>query len=84
VLTLLFFSSEFIVENDIQDVYVLCTEGELKQYRVSNYLSELCKRNVSVHHHPFMDGLIPQIDDLLCMIKEMRKDLENGHKILIQ
>jgi len=68
----------------VKDVFVLCTNGELKKYRVKNLLTEYKAGQITVHHHPFFDGMTLAMSNLMLLLEELKALLTEGHKTLIQ
>lgn len=79
------------LENDIKclktegvdEVFSLCTKGELNKYRVPWLLNELTGAEIVVHHYPFPDGQTPNMGSLLKMIDEIQVSVRNGRKPLV-
>uniref|UniRef100_A0A8C4VL79 protein-tyrosine-phosphatase n=2 Tax=Gopherus TaxID=38771 RepID=A0A8C4VL79_9SAUR len=67
-----------------QDIFVLCTRGELSKYRVPNLLNSYQQHGIIVHHHPIPDGDTPDIANCCTILEELRGCLENNRKTLIQ
>ncbi|XP_018413932.1 PREDICTED: cyclin-dependent kinase inhibitor 3 [Nanorana parkeri] len=67
----------------IQDVFVFCTLAELRKYRVPTLLQEYSKQDFVVHHHPFLDGDVPQCDALRRILDDLRACMDNNRKALI-
>lgn len=68
----------------IQDVFVLCTRGELSKYRVPNLIDTYQQHGMCVHHHPIPDGNAPDIATCCKILEELRTCLENKQKTMIQ
>uniref|UniRef100_A0A8C8VF16 Cyclin-dependent kinase inhibitor 3 n=1 Tax=Pelusios castaneus TaxID=367368 RepID=A0A8C8VF16_9SAUR len=66
-----------------QDVFVLCTRGELSKYRVPNLLDSYQQHGIIVHHHPIPDGDTPDIANCCGILEELRGCLESNRKTLI-
>uniref|UniRef100_A0A452J7J5 protein-tyrosine-phosphatase n=1 Tax=Gopherus agassizii TaxID=38772 RepID=A0A452J7J5_9SAUR len=66
-----------------QDIFVLCTRGELSKYRVPNLLNSYQQHGIIVHHHPIPDGDTPDIANCCTILEELRGCLENNRKTLI-
>nr|XP_042697214.1 LOW QUALITY PROTEIN: cyclin-dependent kinase inhibitor 3 [Chrysemys picta bellii] len=66
-----------------QDIFVLCTRGELSKYRVPNLLNSYQQHGIIVHHHPILDGDTPDIANCCTILEELRGCLENNRKTLI-
>ncbi|XP_078001039.1 cyclin-dependent kinase inhibitor 3-like [Glandiceps talaboti] len=69
--------------NDITDIFVLCTRGELTKYRTPRLLQAYHKEEFVVHHYAFPDGSVPSISTCVKMLEELRVCLECGKKALI-
>ncbi|KAM4664752.1 cyclin-dependent kinase inhibitor 3 isoform 2-T4 [Discoglossus pictus] len=67
----------------IQDVFVFCTTGELSLYRVPTLLQQYERQDFTVHHHPFPDGGVPQLDKCCIILKEIKSCLDNNQKCLM-
>ncbi|CAN8215683.1 unnamed protein product [Coccothraustes coccothraustes] len=67
----------------IQDVFVLCTRGELSKYRVPNLIDTYQQHGMCVHHHPIPDGNAPDIATCCKILEELRTCLENKQKTMI-
>ncbi|XP_053244666.1 cyclin-dependent kinase inhibitor 3 isoform X1 [Podarcis raffonei] len=67
----------------VQDVFVLCTRGELSKYRVPHLLEAYQSQGIAVHHHPISDGDTPDIAKCCLILKELRSCLEGDRKTLI-
>ncbi|NWH37262.1 CDKN3 inhibitor, partial [Chloropsis hardwickii] len=67
----------------IQDVFVLCTRGELSKYRVPNLIDTYQQHGLCVHHHPIPDGNAPDIATCCKILEELRTCLENKQKTMI-
>ncbi|XP_068110822.1 cyclin-dependent kinase inhibitor 3 [Hyperolius riggenbachi] len=74
---------EEIRELGIQDVFVFCTLAELKMYRVPTLLQEYSKQDVVVHHYPFLDGNVPQMDECLRVLEDLKTCMDNSRRTLI-
>lgn len=68
----------------IQDIFVLCTRGELSKYRVPNLIDSYQQHGMCVHHHPIPDGNAPDIATCCKILEELRTCLENKQKTIIQ
>lgn len=79
------------VENDVKDlctqgveeVFVLCTRGELYKFRVPRLMQEYTSAGLAVHHYPFPDGLVPNPGSCLKMLDEIRVNLTAGRGTLV-
>ncbi|KAM8921259.1 cyclin-dependent kinase inhibitor 3 [Pelodytes ibericus] len=67
----------------IQDIFVLCTSGELSLYRVPNLLQEYQNQDFVIHHHPFPDGGVPSPDDCCEILEDLKACLDNNRKTII-
>ncbi|XP_075471246.1 cyclin-dependent kinase inhibitor 3 isoform X2 [Ascaphus truei] len=74
---------EEIKTQGVQDIFVLCTLGELSLYRVPTLLQEYRKQDFIVHHYPFPDGDVPQFDNCTAILEELKACVENNRKTLI-
>jgi len=68
----------------VQDVFVFCTRGELKKYRVPSLLEVYQQRGFTVHHVPFPDGDVPELEQCFRILEELRVSLESGRRTVIQ
>ncbi|KAI1237470.1 hypothetical protein IHE44_0013544, partial [Lamprotornis superbus] len=68
----------------IQDIFVLCTRGELSKYRVPNLIDSYQQHGMCVHHYPIPDGNAPDIATCCKILEELRTCLENKQKTMIQ
>ncbi|XP_069713024.1 cyclin-dependent kinase inhibitor 3 isoform X1 [Phaenicophaeus curvirostris] len=66
-----------------QDIFVLCTRGELVKYRVPNLIDAYQQHGICVHHHPIPDGDAPDIDKCCRILEELRSCLERNRKTII-
>ncbi|XP_042298998.1 cyclin-dependent kinase inhibitor 3 isoform X2 [Sceloporus undulatus] len=67
----------------VQDIFVLCTRGELSRYRVPHLLEAYQNQGIIVHHHPIPDGETPDIAQCYVILNELRSCLECNRKTLI-
>ncbi|NXF81238.1 CDKN3 inhibitor, partial [Sclerurus mexicanus] len=67
----------------IQDIFVLCTSGELFKYRVPNLIDTYQQHGMCVHHYPIPDGNTPDIATCCKILEELRSCLENNRKTVI-
>ncbi|KAM5130017.1 cyclin-dependent kinase inhibitor 3 isoform 2-T2 [Mantella aurantiaca] len=67
----------------VQDVFAFCTVAELRKYRVPTLFQEYSKRDLVVHHYPFLDGDIPQPDACRAILDDLRACLDNNRRTLI-
>ena len=75
--------SETLREEGITDVFVLCTRGELRKYRVPRLLQEMTTAELSVRHYPFPDGLTPSVANCMKLLEDIRLSVAANHKTLI-
>ncbi|KAL3873683.1 hypothetical protein ACJMK2_036775 [Sinanodonta woodiana] len=73
----------YLVNEEVQEVFSLCTRGELYKYRVPLLLQEITSVNIAVHHYPIPDGQIPCMQILMKIIDEIYAGLMNGKKTII-
>ncbi|NXY88813.1 CDKN3 inhibitor, partial [Alcedo cyanopectus] len=66
-----------------QDVFVLCTGGELLKYRVPNLLDTYQQHGICVHHYPIPDGVVPDIANCCKILEELQSCLESNRKTII-
>ncbi|XP_052552627.1 cyclin-dependent kinase inhibitor 3 isoform X4 [Tympanuchus pallidicinctus] len=66
-----------------QDVFVLCTKGELLKYRVPNLIDAYQERGICVHHYPIPDGDAPDVTTCCTILEELRSCLESNRKTII-
>ncbi|XP_061469299.1 cyclin-dependent kinase inhibitor 3 [Rhineura floridana] len=67
----------------VQDIFVLCTRGELSKYRVPHLLEAYQNQGITVHHHPIPDGDTPDIAKCCVILRELQSCLECNRKTLI-
>nr|XP_022334262.1 LOW QUALITY PROTEIN: cyclin-dependent kinase inhibitor 3-like [Crassostrea virginica] len=72
-----------LVSEEVQDVFCLCSKGELSKYRVQWLLQELSGAGLTVHHYPFPDGQPPATSQLMKILKELKTILNNQRKPII-
>lgn len=75
---------EQLREADIQEIFVLCTRGELIKYRTPELLPLYEEAGFTLHHWPIQDGSVPAMDDLLHLLHDVQVTFFSGAKILIQ
>lgn len=68
----------------VQDVFCLCSKGELSKYRVQWLLHEMTGAGLTVHHFPFPDGQPPTTGQLMKILEELKIILNNKKKPIIQ
>ncbi|KAF1426087.1 Cyclin-dependent kinase inhibitor 3, partial [Spheniscus magellanicus] len=66
-----------------QDIFVLCTRGELLKYRVPNLIDTYQQHGICVHHYPIPDGDAPDIAKCCKILEELRSCLESNRKTII-
>ncbi|NXT75748.1 CDKN3 inhibitor, partial [Zapornia atra] len=66
-----------------QDIFVLCTRGELLKYRVPNLIDAYQQHGICVHHYPIPDGDAPDIAKCCNILEELRSCLESSRKTII-
>uniref|UniRef100_A0A8C4U493 Cyclin-dependent kinase inhibitor 3 n=1 Tax=Falco tinnunculus TaxID=100819 RepID=A0A8C4U493_FALTI len=66
-----------------QDIFVLCTRGELLKYRVPNLIDAYQQHGICVHHYPIPDGDAPDIAKCCKILEELRSCLESNRKTII-
>ncbi|NXK57349.1 CDKN3 inhibitor, partial [Chauna torquata] len=67
-----------------QDVFVLCTRGELLKYRVPNLIDTYQQYGICVHHYPIPDGDTPDIAKCCKILEELRSCLGSNRKTIVQ
>uniref|UniRef100_A0A3Q1I731 Cyclin-dependent kinase inhibitor 3 n=1 Tax=Anabas testudineus TaxID=64144 RepID=A0A3Q1I731_ANATE len=67
----------------VQDVFVFCTRGELNKYRVPSLLEVYQQHGFTVHHMPFPDGDVPELEQCCQILKELQVSLENNRRTVI-
>ncbi|KFP88011.1 Cyclin-dependent kinase inhibitor 3, partial [Acanthisitta chloris] len=67
----------------IQDVFVLCTRGELQKYRVPNLIDTYKQHGICVHHYPILDGNAPDIATCCKILEDLKSCLENKRKTAV-
>ncbi|XP_053191286.1 cyclin-dependent kinase inhibitor 3 [Scomber japonicus] len=67
----------------VQDVFVFCTRGELAKYRVPSLLDVYQQQGLTVHHMPFPDGDVPELEQCCQILKELHVSLENNRRTVI-
>uniref|UniRef100_A0A8C3JQC4 Cyclin-dependent kinase inhibitor 3 n=1 Tax=Calidris pygmaea TaxID=425635 RepID=A0A8C3JQC4_9CHAR len=66
-----------------QDIFVLCTRGELLKYRVPNLIDTYQQHGICVHHYPIPDGDAPDIAKCYKILEELRSCLESNRKTIV-
>ncbi|KAH7966621.1 hypothetical protein HPB49_018136 [Dermacentor silvarum] len=74
---------EYIKLEDVSDVFVLCTRGELSLYRVPTLLAEYESHGMTVHHFPVPDGTAPAIGQMLDILREIGEAIQQGKRALV-
>ncbi|KFP25662.1 Cyclin-dependent kinase inhibitor 3, partial [Colius striatus] len=74
---------EELKNHGTQDIFVLCTRGELFKYRVPSLIDTYQQHGICVHHHPIPDGNTPDIARCCKILEELRSCLENNRKTII-
>ncbi|VDI31486.1 cyclin-dependent kinase inhibitor 3 [Mytilus galloprovincialis] len=59
------------------------SKGELNKYRVPKLIGELQENDITVHHTPFPDGLVPSTNELIKIIDDLHVVLMNRRKTII-
>ncbi|KAM9707306.1 cyclin-dependent kinase inhibitor 3 isoform 2-T2 [Menidia menidia] len=67
----------------VQDVFVFCTRGELKKYRVPSLLEVYRQRGLTVHHTPFPDGEAPELQQCWRILEELQLSLQSSRRTVI-
>ncbi|XP_010154463.1 PREDICTED: cyclin-dependent kinase inhibitor 3, partial [Eurypyga helias] len=74
---------EELKNSGIQDVFVLCTRGELLKYRVPNLIDTYQQHGICVHHYPIPDGDVPDVARCCKILEELRSCLESNRKTIV-
>lgn len=72
-----------LMSEGVQDVFCLCSKGELSKYRVQWLLHEMTGAGLTVHHFPFPDGQPPTTGQLMKILEELKIILDNKKKPII-
>ncbi|CAG2192035.1 CDKN3 [Mytilus edulis] len=72
-----------LVSEGVKEVFCLCSKGELNKYRVPKLIGELQENDITVHHTPFPDGLVPSTNELIKIIDDLHVVLMNRRKTII-
>ncbi|XP_076100015.1 cyclin-dependent kinase inhibitor 3-like [Mytilus galloprovincialis] len=72
-----------LVSEGVKEVFCLCSKGELNKYRVPKLIGELQENDITVHHTPFPDGLVPSTSELIKIIDDLHVVLMNRRKTII-
>ncbi|XP_015249700.1 PREDICTED: cyclin-dependent kinase inhibitor 3 isoform X2 [Cyprinodon variegatus] len=67
----------------VQDLFVLCTRGELHIYRVPTLLEVYEQQGFTVHHTPFPDGDVPDLEQCCQILMELQRCLESNRRTVI-
>ncbi|PWA29791.1 hypothetical protein CCH79_00007970, partial [Gambusia affinis] len=67
----------------VQDVFVFCTRGELSKYRVPSLLEVYDQHGFTVHHAPFPDGDVPELEQCCQILTELQVCLERNRKMVV-
>ena len=76
--------TEAIKREQVVDVFVLCTRGELHKYRVPSLIQHLKDGDLTVHQFPFPDGSSPSFEDAIKMLDALKENLKQSRKCLVQ
>jgi len=74
---------EVIVNAGITDVFVLMKPSEFRRYKVPNLLQEYEKFGMQVHHCKVEDGSLPEEQEMLDLILDLRTIMQCNGKSLI-
>ncbi|XP_026155121.1 cyclin-dependent kinase inhibitor 3 [Mastacembelus armatus] len=74
---------EELQNQGVQDVFVFCTRGELNKYRVPSLLEIYEQQGFTVHHMPFLDGDVPELDQCCQILEELQVSLKNNRTTVI-
>ncbi len=80
----IFLHTDTIKREGIAEVFVLCTRGELRKFRVPDLIPALEEHDLTVHHHPFPDGMSPSMEEGMKLLDELKTNLKQGRKSLVQ
>lgn len=75
---------EELQNQGVQEVFVFCTRAELHRYRVPSLLDVYQQRGFTVHHMPFPDGDVPELEQCRRILEELQTSLENNRRTVIQ
>ncbi|XP_047201501.1 cyclin-dependent kinase inhibitor 3 [Girardinichthys multiradiatus] len=67
----------------VQDLFVFCTRGELNKYRVPSLLEVYEQHGFTVHHTPFPDGDVPELEQCCQILAELQVCLQRNRRTLI-
>lgn len=79
-----FLFSDELKNQGVQDLFVLCTRGELHIYRVPTLLEVYEQQGLTVHHTPFPDGDVPDLEQCCQILMELQRCLESNRRTVIQ
>ncbi|XP_068195420.1 cyclin-dependent kinase inhibitor 3 [Antennarius striatus] len=74
---------EELQSQGVQDVFVFCTRGELYKYRVPSLLDVYQQSGFTVHHMPFPDGDVPELEQCCQILDELQASLKNNRRTVI-
>ncbi|XP_074660370.1 cyclin-dependent kinase inhibitor 3-like [Tubulanus polymorphus] len=75
---------KFLKSNDIEDVFCLCTKGELRKFRTTNLVEKLEENDFTVHSYPCQDGNVPKMPTLMKILDDLKDTLSKGRKCFVQ
>ncbi|KAL5008993.1 hypothetical protein ScPMuIL_014574 [Solemya velum] len=67
----------------VEDVFCLCSNGELNKYRVPRLLQEYGDADIDVHRYSFPDGEVPSMGLLMKMLEDIRTNLMKPKKTVV-
>ncbi|KAM4541077.1 cyclin-dependent kinase inhibitor 3 [Fundulus diaphanus] len=67
----------------VQDLFVFCTRGELNRYRVPSLLEVYEQHGFTVHHTPFPDGDVPELEQCCQILAELQVCLERNRRTVL-
>uniref|UniRef100_A0A3Q2Q876 protein-tyrosine-phosphatase n=1 Tax=Fundulus heteroclitus TaxID=8078 RepID=A0A3Q2Q876_FUNHE len=67
----------------VQDLFVFCTRGELSRYRVPSLLEVYEQHGFTVHHAPFPDGDVPELEQCCQILAELQVCLERNRRTVL-
>ncbi|KAG5265610.1 hypothetical protein AALO_G00244380 [Alosa alosa] len=70
-------------EQGVEDVFVLCTRGELQRYRVPGLLEAYSQHGLTIHHLPFPDGCAPELPQCCQILEELQASLQANRRTII-
>uniref|UniRef100_H2TMA6 Cyclin-dependent kinase inhibitor 3 n=1 Tax=Takifugu rubripes TaxID=31033 RepID=H2TMA6_TAKRU len=74
---------EELQNQGVQEVFVFCSRAELHRYRVPSLLDVYQQRGFCVHHMPFPDGDVPELEQCCRILEELQTSLENNRRTVI-